>query len=536
MESSSSNSKERELQQMQMEEREPHQKCLAWFTKLKTHLEFLHNINSPSVGRNGPYEIAFQIFFHEVHETFRMKMYHNLNQLQWQLERDNLHLSNPKSCLDILRTPLVTEDTTLEANLSTNSSALDVSSVIEGAAKEVCLVTEGATLEASLVNEDDNSVAMESTDDFVTSLEQLNESSSSWNDVDAEKNTLSEVNHDMFENVFGYGTQNHEQPEYIPDTYVVNKNNSDIKSDIPNMDPNRDKEEHDYTDHEQQRAFFASLINNLKCVAMLKFEKQTFSKLELNQDDLFKISFEQSINERVRNRLSEEFEPLVKDVNLQLNCFEKSLVKEMKDDLKYVMSLEDEFDETCLILDIQQEFWKPQFDLVKSESYSHVYENETFEQNSSLENENRWEKKILFRNETSRFETKIKELEMILAQQTKDFKDAKVDFSKKIDKFETYFEKLENTKVDKGKSPVLDFQKPKAGVSSKIYTGESSKSFSKRVSQFTTYSLQEYRKFSKKPQVYETPTPQKVFNLVDSSKKRKISETPNSCFTPAKQV
>ncbi|GJR20335.1 hypothetical protein Tco_0968862 [Tanacetum coccineum] len=148
-------------------------------------------------------------------------------------------------------------------------------------------------------------------------------------------------------------------------------------------------------------------------------------------------------------------------------------------------------------------------------------------------------KNILFGNETSSFETKIKEIEMILAQQTKDFEDAKVDFSKKTDKFETYFEKLENTKVvlerqldrkikdskaekdqflkhiaslesklasqdlisnkkeysdlrtsynalkvkfnslnrDKGKSPVSDFQKPKAGVSSKIYTGESSKSF-----------------------------------------------------------
>ncbi|GKG17210.1 hypothetical protein Tco_0362167, partial [Tanacetum coccineum] len=57
------------------------------------------------------------------------------------------------------------------------------------------------------------------------------------------------------------------------------------------------------------------------------------------------------------------------------------------------------------------------------------------------------EKKILFGNETSSFETKIKELEMTLAQQTKDFEDAKVDFSKKTDKFETYFEKLENLKV-----------------------------------------------------------------------------------------
>ncbi|GJU96681.1 hypothetical protein Tco_1321437 [Tanacetum coccineum] len=36
---------------------------------------------------------------------------------------------------------------------------------------------------------------------------------------------------------------------------------------------------------------------------------------------------------------------------------------------------------------------------------------------------------------------------MTLAQQTKDFEDAKVDFSKKTDKFESYFEKLKKIKV-----------------------------------------------------------------------------------------
>ncbi|GKE97648.1 hypothetical protein Tco_0020999, partial [Tanacetum coccineum] len=77
---------------------------------------------------------------------------------------------------------------------------------------------------------------------------------------------------------------------------------------------------------------------------------------------------------------------------------------------------------------------------------------------------------------------------------------------------------------------------PKVSISSKIYTGESFKSFPKRVSQFTTYSLQKDRKFSKKPQAFETPTPQKVFNSSDSSKKKKISKTPNSRFTPVKQV
>ncbi|GKE42485.1 hypothetical protein Tco_1469769 [Tanacetum coccineum] len=36
---------------------------------------------------------------------------------------------------------------------------------------------------------------------------------------------------------------------------------------------------------------------------------------------------------------------------------------------------------------------------------------------------------------------------MTLAQQTKDFEDAKVDFSKKTDKLESYFEKLKKIKV-----------------------------------------------------------------------------------------
>ncbi|GJX75432.1 hypothetical protein Tco_0314027 [Tanacetum coccineum] len=206
--------------------------------------------------------------------------------------------------------------------------------------------------------------------------------------------------------------------------------------------------------------------------------------------------------------------------------------------------------------------------------------------------------KILFGNETSSFETKIKELEMILAQQTKDFKNAKVDFSKKTNKFETYFEKLKNTKVvlkrqldhkiqdsnvekdqflkqiaflesklasqdllsiqkeyndlrtsynalkamfdslnrDKRKSPVANFPKLKVSVSKKIYTGESSTSFPKKVSQFTTYSLQKDRKSSKKPQVFETPPHQKVFNSSDSTKKKQSFETLNSRFTPVKQV
>ncbi|GKB60917.1 hypothetical protein Tco_0917103 [Tanacetum coccineum] len=152
-----------------------------------------------------------------------------------------------------------------------------------GAVIEACLVTKGATLEACLVKEgialNDNTGVTEnsgtesknSSTETTFSRSEKESSSSEGNAADADigpsydSNMVTGVPHDMFENVFAYEIQSHEQPQSIPDTYEVNENNSNIISDIPNMDPDRDKEEHDYVDYEQQHAFFASLINNLKC-------------------------------------------------------------------------------------------------------------------------------------------------------------------------------------------------------------------------------------------------------------------------------
>ncbi|GJS58585.1 hypothetical protein Tco_0653369 [Tanacetum coccineum] len=121
------------------------------------------------------------------------------------------------------------------------------------------------------------------------------ESTSSRIDADADigssnnSNTLLEVYNDLFKNMFAYGIQSHEQPESISDTYEVNENNSNIISNIPNMDPDRNKEEHDYVDYEQHRALFASLINNLKYDVEKSCEKdKTFAKENGKFDELRK--------------------------------------------------------------------------------------------------------------------------------------------------------------------------------------------------------------------------------------------------------
>ncbi|GJW00310.1 hypothetical protein Tco_1555561 [Tanacetum coccineum] len=227
-------------------------------------------------------------------------MYLNLNQLQWKLKRETLYSCDPKTCLDVLKTQfkeffdsqefldvlekitdervlkyrelqmkerevqaiqdikkwlkereihqqesLVIEGTTLEANLSTDGTTSDASSVIDGPALEACLVTKGIAM-------DDNFVARESIHDFVTSLEQLDESISLGNDANVEKilvdtvdsdiekadirpsydsDTVSDVHHDTFEYMFAHEIQTHEQPESIPNTYVVNENNTESTHD-----------------------------------------------------------------------------------------------------------------------------------------------------------------------------------------------------------------------------------------------------------------------------------------------------------------
>ncbi|GJW03151.1 hypothetical protein Tco_1562007 [Tanacetum coccineum] len=96
-------------------------------------------------------------------------------------------------------------------------------------------------------------------------------------------------------------------------------------------------------------------------------------------------------------------------------------------------------------------------------------------------------------------------------------------------KFDSLNRKKRETNVSKS-------LKPRESVSAKVRTGESSKPFSRRVSQFTTYSLQKDRKFFKNSQSFEALTPQKGFKKRALNAKHQSFETTYSCNTPVKQV
>ncbi|GKD34017.1 hypothetical protein Tco_1249526, partial [Tanacetum coccineum] len=85
MESSNSNSKERELQLTQ-------RLAKQW------NLHDLYLLNSPYAV--DAFKPAFCSFFGEEHQTFKLKMFHNLDQLRLQLERENLHGVNAKDLLN----------------------------------------------------------------------------------------------------------------------------------------------------------------------------------------------------------------------------------------------------------------------------------------------------------------------------------------------------------------------------------------------------------------------------------------------------
>ncbi|GJW10809.1 hypothetical protein Tco_1576636 [Tanacetum coccineum] len=75
---------------------------MAWFEQLELYLHDLYLHDAPYVV--DAFKPAFHEFFGEEHQTFKLKMFYNLDQLRLQLRRENLHKVNAKTCLEPIRT------------------------------------------------------------------------------------------------------------------------------------------------------------------------------------------------------------------------------------------------------------------------------------------------------------------------------------------------------------------------------------------------------------------------------------------------
>ncbi|GJS42204.1 hypothetical protein Tco_0567247 [Tanacetum coccineum] len=93
MESLISNFQEIELHETQLVVKQLHSVRMLWFEQLETHLSNLyHNKLSRAADAFKP---AFLAFFDAEHQTFGLKMFHNLDQLKLQFKRENLHEVSP---------------------------------------------------------------------------------------------------------------------------------------------------------------------------------------------------------------------------------------------------------------------------------------------------------------------------------------------------------------------------------------------------------------------------------------------------------
>ncbi|GJZ32436.1 hypothetical protein Tco_0577872, partial [Tanacetum coccineum] len=176
---------------------------------------------------------------------------------------------------------------------------------------------------------------------------------------------------------------------------------------------------------------------------------------------------------------------------------------------------------------------------------------------TKLDNSSILGKPPLLNNERDNLLKQIASLESKLASQDirscqKEYHELRTSYNALKVKFDSLNRKKWNINVSKS-------SKPKESVSEKVHMGESLKMSLRRVSQFTTYSLQKDRKFSKKSQSFETSyscftpvkqvwrpikesqtfeasTSQKSLKTSTLNGKNQVFVTPHSCFTPVKQV
>ncbi|GJT67637.1 hypothetical protein Tco_1019117 [Tanacetum coccineum] len=235
----------------------------------------------------------------------------------------------------------------------------------------------------------------------------------------------------------------------------------DITSAIPNMDSDRGKEEHDDVNSEAQQVN-ALLTNELErykekekhFAKDMIIDSEYCKKIKLLNDEISNLKSQACEKDKTFAKENEKYDEYGLDFENQNDNVNPSALNKSKELAPCLYNVDemgkDELSDHKIIFEEElkcEAAKRLKVKQIKSPFSYHGFVYADEEPPKIPLKRKSGEKKILFENDTSIFKTKIKELEMTLAQQTKDFKDAKVDFSKKTDKFETYFEKLEKIKV-----------------------------------------------------------------------------------------
>ncbi|GKB69120.1 hypothetical protein Tco_0930532 [Tanacetum coccineum] len=337
MESSFSNSDERDLQQLQERMTKTRKDCSVYFELIKKHLKYLLTIRWNGWGAEARFNRAIQRYFGEKRDTFNLS--YNIDNLQRQIEKEYLHEGESRKHFTVLRTQYKTFFALKQVDSPYHKDQVEDQVLKESFKKYTG--KELQTYRRELI--------------YCNTLIKSHQRSGiphwdSRGEWVCEGIIALDVGLDI------------ETKELTPSLYNIDEMGKDLLSDQKIISEEELKCEAEKRLKVIQRKSLLSYHGFV--YGDTQFEEPPKVPLKKREVNLKKhleqaqLNHEGDVLRKVQNRLSKEFELLARDINHQLRSFEKCLVKEMKDDLKYVMSLEDEFDEKCLILDIQTVLFK----------------------------------------------------------------------------------------------------------------------------------------------------------------------------------
>ncbi|GJT98982.1 hypothetical protein Tco_1094500 [Tanacetum coccineum] len=270
MESSNSNSKERELQLTQRLSKQRHSICMTWFEQLETHLHDLYLLNSPYAV--DAFKPAFRSFFGDEHQTFKLKMFHNLES---NTVSGISFASKGVNATDLLNQGLDNKTSKTSGAVNPSATTLQHSHKmrqIESKFKQWMTKSE-MSRKASWIEFKHNNALSTSVNE--TQLQQHKSRTKLVND----QVPFAEVQLTAQHNVLANEQQHTEQSEPIYDTYLLEKVDSNTTPDSTNM-CHRGGEIDQDAEHDQDspefREFFE--INELK--AQLQAKNSTINNLK----------------------------------------------------------------------------------------------------------------------------------------------------------------------------------------------------------------------------------------------------------------
>ncbi|GKC04241.1 hypothetical protein Tco_0995851 [Tanacetum coccineum] len=267
------------MQQLQKKAKILKENSLNKFNALKTTTQRLER----QTFTNFPlFQRGFSHLFHTDVRTFKYELFQNMNNLEKQLNNEILHEKDSKSALSVIKVQFemfIHSEMLKSSNYDSNAREARLNE--RKLQIQECMVQKVNASDASLGEKDCSRIVLDkgnaqglenqrniSRDERNRSRNECNDKSTSEDDTDTrpsyDTEPMVEVPYTAEYNVFAVDTQHSEQHECIINTCVVEKVDSNVIPDSPDMCDNDIQTDQNAVECDDERVVLANLIANLK--------------------------------------------------------------------------------------------------------------------------------------------------------------------------------------------------------------------------------------------------------------------------------